>query len=145
MKYVIALLAGIIPMVPALIFIVHRHRSPERLARETVLGLSAINVVVALAVVGLALAGFALPSGVRAADPQQEGGQTERSPMAYIGAAAAVGIGAAAAGYAVATVGSAAVGAIAEKPEVFGRALIFVGLAEGVAIYGLIIAFIILS
>ena len=36
-------------------------------------------------------------------------------------------------------------GAIAEKPEVFGRALIFVGLAEGVAIYGLIIAFIVLN
>ena len=41
--------------------------------------------------------------------------------------------------------GSAAVGAIAEKPEIFGRALIFVGLAEGVAIYGLIIAFMIIS
>jgi len=144
MKYVIALLAGIIPMVPALILIVNRHRSPERLARKTVLGLSAINVVVALAVVGLALVGLALPGGVRAATPQQEGAQPERSPLAYIGAAAAVGIGAVGAGYAVANVGSAAVGAIAEKPEVFGRALIFVGLAEGVAIYGLIIAFIIL-
>ncbi len=49
------------------------------------------------------------------------------------------------AAYAVSTTGSAAVGAIAEKPEIFGRALIFVGLAEGVAIYGLIIAFMIVG
>lgn len=144
MTYMIALLAGIIPMVPALVLIINRHRSPERLARKTVLGLSAVNVVVALAVVGLALAGLALPGGVQAAEPLQEEVQPERSPLAYIGAAAAVSIGAVGAGYAVANVGSAAVGAIAEKPEVFGRALIFVGLAEGVAIYGLIIAFIIL-
>ena len=35
-------------------------------------------------------------------------------------------------------------GAIAEKPEAFGRSLIFVGMAEGIAIYGLIISFMIL-
>ena len=40
---------------------------------------------------------------------------------------------------------AAAVGTIAEKPESFGRALIFVGLAEGIAIYGLIISFMILN
>jgi len=144
MKYAIALLAGLIPMIPALVLIVGRRSSPERLARQTVLGLSTINVVVALAVIGVGLVGLVLPASVRAANPQQEGAPTERSPLAYIGAAAAVSIGAVGAGYAVANVGSAAVGAIAEKPEVFGRALIFVGLAEGVAIYGLIIAFIIL-
>ena len=44
------------------------------------------------------------------------------------------------AGYAVGRVGAAAMGAVAEKPELIGRALIFVGLSEGIAIYGLIIA-----
>jgi len=43
------------------------------------------------------------------------------------------------AGYAVGKVGAAALGAAAEKPELLGRAIIFVGLAEGIAIYGLII------
>ena len=42
-------------------------------------------------------------------------------------------------------VGAAAVGAIAEKPELLGRVLILVGLAEGIAIYGLIIAILILN
>ena len=56
--------------------------------------------------------------------------------------AAVAALGAA---YAVAVVGGAAMGAVAEKPETAGRALIFVGLAEGIAIYGIIIAIMILS
>jgi len=60
-------------------------------------------------------------------------------------AAGATGASALAAGYAVAAVGSAAVGALAEKPELLGRLLIFVGLAEGIAIYGLIVAILILN
>jgi V/A-type H+/Na+-transporting ATPase subunit K len=63
----------------------------------------------------------------------------------FISAAAAAGLSAAAAGYAVAQVGSAAVGALAEKPELMGRVLVMVGLAEGVAIYGLIVAILILN
>lgn len=47
--------------------------------------------------------------------------------------------------YAVAVVGGAAIGAVAEKPETAGRVLVFVGLAEGIAIYGLIIAIMILE
>jgi V/A-type H+-transporting ATPase subunit K len=48
------------------------------------------------------------------------------------------------AGIAVAGSGAAAVGAVAEKPESFGRSLIFVGLSEGIAIYGLLISFLVL-
>ena len=40
---------------------------------------------------------------------------------------------------------AAAVGAVAEKPQIAGRTLIFVGLAEGIAIYGLIVAIMILG
>ena len=64
---------------------------------------------------------------------------------AFISAALAAGLSTLAAGYAVAVVGSAAVGALAEKPELLGRVLIFVGLAEGIAIYGLIVAILILN
>lgn len=64
---------------------------------------------------------------------------------AFISAAVVVGLSAIAAGIAVAYVGSAALGAISEKPELVGRSLIFVGLAEGIAIYGLIIAIMILA
>jgi V/A-type H+-transporting ATPase subunit K len=63
----------------------------------------------------------------------------------FVGAALATGLSALGAGIAVANVGTAAVGAIAEKPELLGRALILVGLAEGIAIYGLIVSILILN
>lgn len=63
----------------------------------------------------------------------------------FIAAALATGLSSLGAGIAVASVGSAAIGALAEKPELLGRALILVGLAEGIAIYGLIISILILN
>jgi V/A-type H+-transporting ATPase subunit K len=63
----------------------------------------------------------------------------------YLAAAVATGLSALGAGYAVASVGAAAVGALAEKPELFGRVIILVGLAEGIAIYGVIISVLILN
>lgn len=65
--------------------------------------------------------------------------------LAMIGAAIAAGLASLGAAYAVAMVGSAAVGALTEKPELLGRLLILVGLAEGIAIYGLIVAVLILN
>ena len=64
---------------------------------------------------------------------------------AMLSASIAAGLGTVGAGIAVAAVGAAAVGVLAEKPELLGRVLIFVGLAEGIAIYGLIVAILILS
>ena len=55
-----------------------------------------------------------------------------------------VAAGSVAAAYAVASVGSAALGAVTERPEMMGRALIFVALAEGIAIYGLLMAILLL-
>lgn len=57
----------------------------------------------------------------------------------------AVGISCTASAYALAKIGSAALGAMSEKPEIGGRALIFLGMAEGIAIYGLIIAIMLLT
>lgn len=62
----------------------------------------------------------------------------------FLGAAIATGLAAIGAGIAVGVAGAAAIGAIAEKPELLGRTLIFVGLAEGIVIYGLIVSFLIL-
>jgi V/A-type H+-transporting ATPase subunit K len=63
----------------------------------------------------------------------------------YVAAALATGLSALGAAFAVASVGAAAVGALAEKPELFGRVVILVGLAEGIAIYGVIISVLILN
>ena len=63
----------------------------------------------------------------------------------FAAAAVATGASSIAAGFAVAAVGSAGVGALAEKPELMGRVLVLVGLAEGIAIYGLIVSILILN
>ena len=73
-----------------------------------------------------------------------ESGITDEG-IAYLAAALAVGLSTIAGGIAVGLVGAAAMGAVGEKPEISGKALIFLGLAEGIAIYGLIIAIMILG
>ena len=66
-------------------------------------------------------------------------GEGDRRWLAYA-AMCAVAASCISSSYALARIGTAAMGAMSEKPEVGGRALIFLGMAEGIAIYGLIIA-----
>lgn len=65
--------------------------------------------------------------------------------MGYIAAALATGLSCLGGGIAVSAAASAALGAISEDSSVLGKSLIFVGLAEGVCLYGLIISFMILG
>jgi V/A-type H+-transporting ATPase subunit K len=71
--------------------------------------------------------------------------QASVSRFAFIAAAVAFGLGAIGAGVAIGNVGAAAMGAIAEKPEIAGQALIFVALAEGLVVFGFITALMILG
>ena len=64
---------------------------------------------------------------------------------ALIAAAIAVAGSSLGAAFAVAYTGSAALAAMSERPELFGRAMVIVGLAEGIAIYGLIVAVMLLG
>lgn len=67
------------------------------------------------------------------------------SGFGFIAAALSTGLSCLGAGIAVASAASAALGAISEDSSIFGKSLIFVALAEGVALYGLIISFMILG
>lgn len=69
----------------------------------------------------------------------------EIAKMAFLSAAIVMGLSIIGAGIAVAYVGSAAVGAISEKPELIGSTIAFVALAEGLAILGFTVAFMILN
>lgn len=71
--------------------------------------------------------------------------QADVMKFGFIAAAVAFGFGALAAGIGIANVGAAAMGAISEKPEVAGQALIFIALAEGLVVFGFITALIILG
>ncbi|HEU4947155.1 MAG TPA: ATP synthase subunit C [Kribbella sp.] len=70
---------------------------------------------------------------------------TAANGSALLGAAIAVAGSAIGAGLAVAYTGAAALAAMSERPELFGRAMVVVGLAEGIAIYGLIVAIILVG
>jgi V/A-type H+/Na+-transporting ATPase subunit K len=107
-------------------------------------------------VIALALLGATLLAGLSATalllwapDAHAAAGAAASSGLdaswVFIGAALATGMSSVGAGLAVAKVGTAAVGALAEKPELFGRLLIFIGLAEGIAIYGLIVSILMLN
>ena len=65
--------------------------------------------------------------------------------LGYLAAALVTGLSCIGGGIAVASAASAALGAISEDSSVLGKSLIFVGLAEGVCLYGLIISFMILG
>lgn len=105
-------------------------------------GLVALAIVVSMVATALALISRVAWAAASEGSPPTE---ASLAPWAMLAAAASAGLGALGAGYAVARVGSAAVGAIAEKPELFGRVLVLVGLAEGIAIYGLIVSILILN
>ncbi len=105
--------------------------------------------VVALVLLAIGAAILVSPAPAQAAESEARElvvAQVDSSAgYAFIAAAIAVGLSCIAAGIAVAAVGAAAMGAVAERPELMGRSIIFVGLAEGIAIYGLIVAIIMLG
>ncbi len=85
---------------------------------------------------------FAGTSSVQASAGAEAGLATG---MGYLAAALVTGLSCIGGGIAVASAASAALGAISEDQSILGKSLIFVGLAEGVALYGLIISFMILG
>lgn len=143
MFLVFAVLVGLIPVIPAVVYLLQNGKtSPTQAVMRMVNGFNAFNFLVGMFAAGLALVWFASPTSVLAAGSAQEAGAVDQ--YASLAAALSTGLACIGAGIAVGNSGAAAVGATAEKPESFGRALIFVGLSEGIAIYGLIISFLIL-
>lgn len=106
----------------------------------------AINIISVFSVCVLIFAVSA--SSVIRADAAEESGSAQETAasgdnnmgLGLLAAALATGISGVGAGIAVASSASAAIGAISENPKVFTQALIFVALAEGIALYGLIIS-----
>ncbi len=81
---------------------------------------------------------LAAPAGETAA------AATSADSMKFIAAALSTGLACIGSGIAVATASSAALGAISEDPKIMGKSLIFVALAEGLALYGLLISLLLL-
>jgi len=96
-----------------------------------------------LAACGLFLSGNAYAAGEAAGAVQTAA--SNAAGMGYLAAALSTGMSCLGGGIAVSAAASAALGAISEDGSILGKSLIFVGLAEGVCLYGLIISFMILG
>ena len=105
----------------------------------------ALGINIGMFFATLFVVGISLASGSVSAAPAAEAAVNSSAGWGYIAAALATGLGSIGAGIAVASGASAALGAISENDKIFGKALIFVALAEGVALYGLLVAFMIIS
>lgn len=138
MKYLALFLASFLMFSP-LFLTGLRHLRGEKAKRALWTNIIAFFALLIVTTV-LGLGGSALAAGEAAGG----GGATLADGLKYIGAALAVGLSGIGGGIAVSAAASAALGAISENDKAFGKALIFVGLAEGVALYGLIVALLLL-
>jgi V/A-type H+-transporting ATPase subunit K len=82
---------------------------------------------------------------VQEPEPKEKEGMLETNNMIIIAIAVMIAMAMVSASYAVGKVGSAALGAASEKPELFGRSILFVGLAEGIAIWGFVVSILLYS
>jgi len=93
----------------------------------------------------LIIADIMIFSGKVSAAETQEVAAAATDGWKYIAAALSTGLSCIGGGIAVASAASAALGAISEDSSIMGKSLIFVALAEGIALYGLIVSFTILG
>lgn len=110
--------------------------------------LSIVMICAVMAIVGTLFCSSAFaqaPQDETAIQTVAKDNNVEAMKYALISAAIAFGLGAIGAGIAIAHVGAAAMGAVAEKPQIAGQALIFVALAEGIVVFGFITALMILG
>jgi V/A-type H+/Na+-transporting ATPase subunit K len=110
---------------------------------------SLLILLVAFCLTGIPMASKAIAQTNETASSETAKVQAQPAPsggaLGLIAAGIAFGLGALGAGVAIGNIGAAAMGAISEKPEIAANALIFIALAEGLMVFGFIIALIILG
>ncbi len=117
---------------------INRKKDGKSMRRAMLVNLCAFGAVM-LAAIALPVGGFVSAETAEAAASGASNG------LGYLAAALAVGVGSIGCGIAVGNAAPAAIGALAEDPKSFAKALIFVALGEGVGIYGTLIAIMIIG
>jgi V/A-type H+/Na+-transporting ATPase subunit K len=121
-------------------------RRRDRAGFMALVGVNALTVVAALVLlIGVLGSGPAAAVVGAAADTTQAAAPAGAGGSAAMAAAIAVVGSSIGAAFAVAYTGAAALAAMSERPEIFGRAMVVVGLAEGIAIYGLVVAMVLVG
>lgn len=138
MELLLLPLAAVVLLAMPLIPVIRRYKTGHQVKKAMIFNLCAFF--------GIMLVGIILPLGgfVHAADATNAV-VNSNAGLGYLAAAISTGLSALGAGIAVASGASAAIGACSEDPKNFVRALIFVALGEGVALYGLLISILIIG
>lgn len=138
----IALCAALILsiFIPGIVFL-KGERTKGRLKSALAINLFTFFGLLIIATVAM----FAGAAPTFADEAQTAAGSGLKEGLGYIAAALSTGISCLGGGIAVASAASAALGAISEDQSILGKSLIYVGLAEGVCLYGLIISFMIIG
>lgn len=120
-------------------FLMHREQYPAKWLKY------ALRANIALGTLLLAVFALNLVGTYAFAETTATAAAAGVNGLGLMAAAVSTGLATIGAGYAVGAVGSSAIGAISEDPKNLGKTLIYVGLAEGIAIYGLIVSILILG
>ena len=146
MTTIIALLTiGLLGMIATGIYL---HYRPLQANRARRLFLPTVVANIALFFGAQLIAAFLGVNDALAAAEAAGGGLAEISTgmgLAFIGIGLPTALSTIAAGIAVGPIGAASLAAVSEKPEMFGRTLVYLGLAEGIAIYGLVLSILLLN
>ena len=143
MLIIVAALAALAVIIVPLVLINRRAKAGKSVKKPLYANLAMFFVM--FAVCGCVFLGQGVAAANEAAEVAAAGGGTDwTQAFGYLGAALVVGISGIASGIAVSNSACAAIGALTENESTFGKSIVFVGLAEGIAIYGLLVAIIIL-
>ncbi|MBQ5335340.1 MAG: ATPase [Oscillospiraceae bacterium] len=119
-----------------------KKKSGKSMRRAMLMNLCAFGAVM-LCAIAFPIGG--LVSAEETAEAAAKTAGTMADAFRYLSAALAVGVGCIGCGSAVGHAAPAAIGALAEDPKTFGKALVFVAMGEGVGIFGVLIAIMILN
>ena len=133
-----AVIAALLLLLPA-----RKNRDTGRARRRLVMNAGLFVVAVALMAVMAVGAPAEAPEAAAAAAAATAPGAGQG--MGFLAAALATGLSCLGGGIAIASTAPAAIGAFSEDPKAFGKALIFVVLGEGVALYGLLISILLIN
>lgn len=137
MMYVLVVLALLSVLVPYGIYRASGRRNGRTCLLMNVVSFFSIMGIGVIACLGTAVPALAAGEAAGAALSAGDG-------LKYVGAALSTGLSGIGGGIAVASAASAAIGAMSENEKIMGKTLIFVALAEGIALYGLVISIMIL-
>ena len=132
-------LFAVVMLILPVVYILKKKKSNSAAKTAFVVNICSFFAVLALGII-LPVGGFVNAEAVETVNDV-----IGNACLGYLAAALSVGLGSIGCGIAVGSAAPAAIGAVAEEPKSFSKALIFVALGEGVALYGFLISFMILN